>query len=158
MRRRPPSRHRPGQPPAGISAERVFQITLALVLWYFLAGLVFSRVLGVWPEGFEAEGFFLTGAALPWSLLALGFYLPTESPSGAAVRDLLFFAVIAGGIAVNAVIVHGLLRSVLAQLRLRRQRRLRQSKQTSRDVADARSGARPRSEAPHRPSSPPPRR
>ena len=32
-----------------MNAARIFQITLLLVLWYFLAGLVFSRVLQVWP-------------------------------------------------------------------------------------------------------------
>jgi hypothetical protein len=124
----PPMRSRP-HGAESMSAVRLFQITLALVLWYFLAGLTFSRVLGVWPPGYEAEGFFLTGAALPWSLLALGFYLPTDSHLGAVVRDLLFFGLIAGGIAINAVIVHGIARTLLAQvrlaLRLRRARRAR---------------------------------
>jgi hypothetical protein len=103
-----------------VTPARIFQLTLLLVLWYFLAGLVFSRVLHIWPSGFEREGFFLGAAALPWSLLALDFYAPTDSVVGAAVRDLLFFAVIAFGIAINAVIVNVLLSATARRLRLRR--------------------------------------
>jgi len=118
-----------------MSAWRLFQITLALVLWYFLAGVVFSRVLGIWPPGYEAEGFFLTGAALPWSLLALGFYLPTDSVLAAVVRDCLFLALIAGGIGFNAVIVRGLLRGLIQETRLlprlRQLRRQREQVQAS---------------------------
>jgi len=103
-----------------VTAARIFQLTLLLVLWYFLAGLVFSRVLNIWPSGFEREGFFLGAAALPWSLLALDFYAPTDSLVGAAVRDLLFFVVIAFGIGINAVIVNALLSAAVRRLRLGR--------------------------------------
>jgi hypothetical protein len=145
-----------------MSPLRLFQVTLALVLWYFLAGLTFSRVLGVWPPGYEAEGFFLTGAALPWSLLALGFYGPTESALGAVVRDCVFLALIAGGIAVNAVIVQGLLRGLIRELRLalrlRRLRRQREAAQppTTRAMRVS-SGARSSQRDPIR-RSPPTRR
>ena len=101
-----------------MGASRIFQITLLLVLWYFVTGLIFSRVLQVWPDGFEREGFFLGGAALPWSLLALDFYQSTDSPVGAVVRDALFFVVIAAGVAVNAVIGNHLLGAALRQIRL----------------------------------------
>lgn len=99
------------------SAARIFALTLALVLWYQLAGLLFSRILGVWPAGFEAEGFFITGAALPWSALALAFYFPTESLVGATVRDLLFLALIAFGIAANATIGFLVIRGLWWRLR-----------------------------------------
>lgn len=111
-----------------MAAARIFQLTLLLVLWYFLAGLVFSRVLNLWPAGFEREGFFLGAAALPWSLLALDFYAPTDSVVGAAVRDLLFFAVIAFGIAINAVIVNALLSAAVQRLRFRRALRSRMAR------------------------------
>lgn len=101
-----------------MTAARVFQVTLLLVLWYFLAGLVFTRALGLWPDGFEGEGFFLVGAALPWSLLALDFYQPTDSVLGAAVRDVLFFAVVAIGIAANAAILDAALGVVARRLHL----------------------------------------
>jgi hypothetical protein len=92
-----------------MSALRIFQITLLLVLWYFFAGLVFSRWLGVWPPDFEREGFFLTAAALPWALLALDFHQPTNSVLGAAVRDALFLFLLGLGIAANAAIANRLL-------------------------------------------------
>jgi hypothetical protein len=103
-----------------MSAPRIGQITLLLVFWYFLAGLVFSRWLGVWPEGFEREGFFLVTAALPWSLLALDFHRPTDSIVGAAVRDMLFFVLLGLGIAVNAVIAKLLLAGAARRLGLAR--------------------------------------
>jgi hypothetical protein len=87
-----------------MTAVRLFQTTLLLVLWYFVAGLVFSRWLDIWPDGYEREGFFLVAAALPWSLLALDFHRPTDSLAGAAVRDMLFLMVLGLGIATNAVI------------------------------------------------------
>jgi hypothetical protein len=122
-----------------MAARRIFQLTLVVVLWYLLTGLICSRVLGVWPEGFEREGYFITAAAVPWSLLALDFYQPTDSPIGAVVRDLLFFALIAGGIAVNAVIVGGMLRGVLKVLdldrRIRRIERERGRSTTARKVS-----------------------
>jgi hypothetical protein len=124
-----------------VKALRIFQITLLLVLWYFFAGLVFSRVLGIWPAGFEREGFFISAAALPWALLALDFYAPTDSPYGAVVRDALFFVVIALGIAANAVIVNGLLRAGVNRLRLRLIARERARHQRrSAPVAAGRSG------------------
>ncbi|WP_295881245.1 hypothetical protein [uncultured Thiohalocapsa sp.] len=92
-----------------MSALRIFQITLLLVLWYFLAGLVFSRWLGVWPQAYEQEGFFLIAAAMPWALLALDFHAPTTSAVGAAVRDSLFLLLLGLGIAVNAAILNALL-------------------------------------------------
>ncbi len=92
-----------------MTAPRIFQLTLLLVLWYFLAGLGSSRVFNIWPSGFEREGFFLAAAALPWTLLALDFYAPTDSVVGAVVRDALFFAVIALGVAVNAVMLNAAL-------------------------------------------------
>jgi hypothetical protein len=113
-----------------VGATRLFGITLLLVLWYFLAGLVFSRVLQVWPDGFEREGFFLSGAALPWSLLVLDFYQATDSPVGAVVRDALSLVVIAAGIAVNAVIGNYLLGAIWRQMR--RSQALRRSRPTSR--------------------------
>lgn len=103
-----------------MTAARIFQIMLLLVLWYILAGLVFSRVLQVWPAGFEQEGFFLGAAALPWTLLALDFFRPADSVAGAVVRDALFFVVIAFGIAANAVIVNLLLSAAARRVRLRR--------------------------------------
>lgn len=99
--------------------QRLFRLTLLLVLWYFLSGLVFSRVLALWPSGYEAQGFFLIAAALPWSLLAIEFYAPTDSVLGAAVRDLLFLLLLAFGIAVNAVVAATLVRALLKQARLR---------------------------------------
>jgi len=100
-----------------MNAARIFQITLLLVLWYFLAGLVFSRVLQVWPQGFERGGFFLGAAALPWTLIALDFYAPTDSTVGAIVRDALYFAVVAFGIATNAVLLNAALAWIIALLR-----------------------------------------
>ncbi len=123
-----------------MAAARLFQLTLVAVLWYLLTGLICSRVLGIWPEGFEGEGYFITAAAVPWSLLALDFYHPTDSPVGAAVRDLLFFALIAGGIAVNAVIVGSMLRGLLKVLRLdRRIRRIARQRLASAGKAIARN-------------------
>jgi hypothetical protein len=92
-----------------MSAWRVFQITLLLVLWYFFAGLVFSRWLAIWPAAFEREGFFLIAAAMPWALLALDFHAPTSSIVGAAVRDMLFLVLLGLGIAANAAIINTLL-------------------------------------------------
>jgi hypothetical protein len=118
-----------------MSALRIFQVTLVLVLWYFLAGLVFSRWLGLWPEGFEREGFFLVAAAMPWALLTLDFQQPAHSVLGTAVRDVLFLLLVGLGIAANAAILNGLLtrlaRAVALEHALRRnvaaaQRRLRQ--------------------------------
>ena len=103
-----------------MSAGRISQITLLLVLWYFLAGLVGSRVLGLWPTGFEGEGFFLVGAALPWSLSMLGFYQPTDNPFGALTRDLLFFVLLAGSIAVNAVIANAIIGRLIRGRKLQR--------------------------------------
>ncbi len=118
--RRPSPTHPSGSRPQP-SGWRLFQLTLLLVLWYQLAGLVFSRVLGIWPSGFEHEGFFIAAAALPWTLLALGFYAPTDAPLAAAVRDLLFFALIAFGIAINALVLYGMLAATL-RAAARRQR------------------------------------
>jgi hypothetical protein len=92
-----------------VTALRIFQVTLLLVLWYFFAGLVFSRWLGLWPQGFEREGFFLIAAAMPWALLALDFHAPADSLLGAAVRDLLFLLWLGCGIAANAAILSALL-------------------------------------------------
>jgi hypothetical protein len=107
-----------------VTALRIFQITLVLVLWYFLAGLVFTRWLGVWPADIEREGFFLIAAAMPWALLGLDFYAPAHSIVGAAVRDVLFFFLLGLGIAANAAIVNAVLthlgRRVAWTLRQRR--------------------------------------
>ena len=102
-----------------ITAKRLFELTLALVLWYFLAGLVLERVLGVLPAAFSREGFFLAGAALPWSLLLLGFLEPANSAAGAIVRDALFFVLVSLAIAVNALLIHQTLRQVWRLARIR---------------------------------------
>lgn len=102
-----------------MSARRFVEITLLLVLWYFLAGLIGERVLEVLPRDIAGEAFFLARAALPWSLLALDFVEPARSGLGAVVRDLLFFAVAAGGIAINAGILYLGMRRIYRFSRLR---------------------------------------
>jgi hypothetical protein len=101
-----------------MSALRIFQVTLLLVLWYFLSGLVFSRWLGIWPAGFEREGFFLIAAAMPWALLALDFHQPTHSVPGAVVQDALFLLILGLGIAANAAIINVLLTRLARTLAL----------------------------------------
>jgi hypothetical protein len=85
-----------------MNAKRLTEITLALVLWYFLAGLVFERVLAVFPTGASREAFFLAGAALPWSALLLDVLAPPRSALGGVVQETLFLVLTAGGIALNA--------------------------------------------------------
>ncbi|HYN77940.1 MAG TPA: hypothetical protein VES73_09115 [Lamprocystis sp. (in: g-proteobacteria)] len=112
-----------------MNGKRLLEITLALVLWYFLAGLVFERVLGVLPSGFANEAFFLAGAALPWSALLLGFLEPAHSALGGVVQQALFLVLTAFAIALNAwlanfVLLRGfwLARREAALLRRRRRR------------------------------------
>ncbi len=102
-----------------MNARRFVGITLLLVLWYFLAGLIGERVLNVVPAGLSDEAFFLAHAALPWSLLALEFLTPAHSELGGAVRDLLFLAVAAAGIAVNAWLLYASLRRLLRHRKFR---------------------------------------
>ncbi len=103
---------------SGVNALWVFRIALVLVLWYFLAGLIFSRWLQIWPAGFEEEGFFLVSAALPWSLLTLDFYQQADSALGAAVRDILFLLVLGFGIAANVTIAALALKTLVLRLAL----------------------------------------
>lgn len=88
-----------------MNGKRLIEITLVLVLWYFLAGLVFERVLAVLPPGYDREAFFLAGAALPWSALLLGFLEPPHSALGGMVQQALFLVLTAVAIAVNAWLV-----------------------------------------------------
>ena len=112
-----------------MNSKRLIELTLALVLWYFLAGLVFERVLGVLPAGYASEAFFLAGAALPWSALLLGFLEPAHSPFGAIVQQALFLFLTACGIALNAWLLDQVLlrgwRLAREQAALARRRRLR---------------------------------
>jgi len=88
-----------------MNGKRLIEITLALVLWYFLAGLVFERVLAVLPPGYDREAFFLAGAALPWSVLLLGFLEPPHSALGGVVQQALFLVLTGFAIALNAWLV-----------------------------------------------------
>jgi hypothetical protein len=125
-----------------VSAARIFQITLLLVLWYFLAGLVFSRWLGVWPEDFERQGYFLTAAAMPWALVTLDFQQQANSVLGAAVRDALFLLLLGLGIAINVAIANVLLVRLLSALAL--QRAVRRNVAGARRRLAARRSATPR--------------
>jgi hypothetical protein len=99
-----------------VNAKRLTELTLALVLWYFLAGLVFERVLAVFPPGSSREAFFLAGAALPWSALLLDFLEPAHSALGGVVQESLFLVLIAGGIALNAWLADRVLVRLLRRL------------------------------------------
>lgn len=102
-----------------MNSRRLVEITLALVLWYFLAGLVFERVLAVLPPGSSQEAFFLAGAALPWSVLLLGFLEPPHSALGGVVQQALFLVLTAFSIALNAWLVDRVVVQSLRMLRLR---------------------------------------
>lgn len=99
-----------------MNAKRLTEITLALVLWYFLAGLVFERVLEVFPAGSSHEAFFLAGAALPWSALLLDVLGTPRSALGGVVQEALFLVLTAAGIALNAWLADLVLVRVLRRL------------------------------------------
>jgi hypothetical protein len=101
-----------------MDGKRLFEVTLTMVLWYFLAGLVFERVLDVLPADCSREAFFLAAAALPWSALLLDFLDTPHSPLGAVVQQALFLVLTAGAIALNAWLVDQVL---LRTYRLARQ-------------------------------------
>ncbi|WP_295454458.1 hypothetical protein [uncultured Thiodictyon sp.] len=103
-----------------MNSKRLVEITLTLVLWYFLAGLVLGRVLHVLPPEYDHEAFFLTSAALPWSLLLLDFLEQPRSALGGVVQQALFLLLTAGAVAWNAWLVNQMVVQTIRLGRIRR--------------------------------------
>ena len=103
-----------------MNSKRLVELTLALVLWYFVAGLVFERVFNLVPPGYDREAFFLAGAALPWSVLLLDFLETPHSALGALVQQGLFLVLTAAAIALNAWLLHQVVVQTIRLVRIRR--------------------------------------
>ncbi|MCF7983787.1 MAG: hypothetical protein K9L70_05240 [Thiohalocapsa sp.] len=97
--------------------KTLFELVFLVAISYTLLEMLLRQFFDTLPRPFDFGGVTLALASTPWSLLALRFFHAVESPLGRVVRDFAFVLVIAGGVALNAVLLKSGLAWIIARLR-----------------------------------------